>query len=428
MDVLILLGLVALNGVFAMSEIALVTARRARLMKLAADGDGAAAVALKLGEDPTRFLSTVQIGITSIGLLSGIVGESVLAAPLEAWLVSLGVSLATAEIGSTAVVVVGVTYVSIVIGELVPKRLGQLNPEPVARLVARPMQLLALLTRPFVVLLSGSTHALLRMLGVRQNSVASVTEEEIQALLKEGSDSGVIERHEHEIVRNVLRLDERHIGSLMIPRADIVYLDIALSDEENLRRVIESEHSRFPVCDGGIDKVLGVIHAKKVLARAAKGIAQDYAGDLEPAVYLPETLTGMDVLEHFRTNAQHVTFVVDEYGDIEGIVTMHDVLEALTGDSTPHDARESAIVLDGAMSIPEARDRLDLKTVPDLERARYHTLGGMMMSLLGRVPITGDQTQWEGWRFEVVAMKRKRIDKVRAQRVMKEDAVMLQPS
>jgi putative hemolysin len=421
-EILILLGLVALNGVFAMSEIALVTARRARLTKLAADGDRAAAVALKLGEDPTRFLSTVQIGITSIGLLSGIVGEAVLAGPLEAWLVSLGVARTTAEIGATAVVVIGVTYVSIVVGELVPKRLGQINPEPIARLVARPMQLLALLTRPFVVLLSCSTHALLRLLGVRQGSAAGVTEEEIHALLKEGSESGVIERNEHEMVRNVFRLDERQLGSLMIPRSDIVHVDIRLPHEENLRRVIESKHSRFPVCDGGFDKVLGVIHARQVLASIAKGRSPDFGANLDSAIYLPETLTGMDVLEHFRSNDLHLVFVVDEYGDIEGIVTMHDVLEALTGEFTPRDAHDAwalpvadgGWLLDGAMPIPEAQDRLALRHIPQQERSRYHTLAGMMMLLLGRVPLAGEHAQWEGWRFEVVAMNGKRIDKILA--------------
>jgi putative hemolysin len=421
-EILILLGLVALNGVFAMSEIALVTARKARLMKLAADGDRAATVALKLGENPTRFLSTVQIGITSIGLLSGIVGEAVLAAPLEAWLVSRGVPYTTAEVGATAVVVIAVTYVSIVVGELVPKRLGQINPEPIARLVARPMQLLALLTRPFVVLLSCSTHALLHMFGVRQNSSTGVTEEEIHALLKEGSESGVIERHEHEMVRNVFRLDERQLGSLMIPRSDIVYLDIRLPHEDNLRRVIESKHSRFPVCDGGVDKVLGVIHARQVLACIAKGHAPDFSADLEPAIYLPETLTGMDVLDHFRSHDLHMTFVVDEYGDIEGIVTMHDVLEALTGEFMPRDSgdawavpvAEGAWLLDGAMPMPEAQDTLELRRVPQQERARYHTLAGMLMMLLGRVPLAGEHAQWEGWRFEVVAMNGKRIDKILA--------------
>ena len=271
MEILILIGLVVLNGLFAMSEIALVTARKARLMKLASEGDHAAGVALKLGEDPTRFLSTIQIGITSISILNGIVGEAVLAAPLSLWLQQLGMLQATANISATDIVVVVVTYISIVIGELVPKRIGQLSPEAIARLVARPMQALAIITRPFVVLLTMSTHGLLKLMGIKQNGQSSVTEEEIHAMLEEGSEAGVIEQHQHEMVRNVFRLDARPLGSLMAPRSDIVFLDTRLPFEENLQRLIASEHSRFPVCDGGLDKVLGVIHAKQVLASVARG-------------------------------------------------------------------------------------------------------------------------------------------------------------
>jgi putative hemolysin len=422
MEILILIGLIVLNGMFAMSEIALVTARKARLMKLASEGDRAASVALKLGEDPTKFLSTIQIGITSIGLLNGIVGEAVLAGPFSIWLQSLGLPEGMANIGATAVVVVVVTYVSIVVGELVPKRLGQITPEPVARLVARPIQLLALLTRPFVVLLSVSTHTLLRVMGVKQTTSSSVTEEEIHAMLEEGSEAGIIEQHQHEMVRNVFRLDDRQLGSLMIPRSDIVIIDIKLPPEENLRRLIESEHSRFPVCDGSLDKVLGVIHAKQALACVAKGQTPDYSANLSPSIYVPETLTGMELLEQFRANNMHMAFVIDEYGEVEGIVTLQDVLEAVTGEFSPRNAEDAWAVqredgswlLDGAIPIPEMKDRLELKGVPEEDKGRYHTLSGMMMLLLGKVPSTGDYTDWEGWRFEVVDMDEKRIDKVMA--------------
>ncbi|WPP46252.1 hemolysin family protein [Pseudomonas sp. AN-1] len=422
MEILILIGLIVLNGVFAMSEIALVTARKARLMKLAAEGDSAAATALKMGEDPTKFLSTIQIGITSISILNGIVGEAVLAAPLSQWLQSLGAPENTASIGATAVVVIVITYVSIVIGELVPKRLGQISPEPIARLVARPMQALAVITRPFVMLLSVSTHALLRLMGVRQTGQAMVTEEEIHALLEEGSEAGVIEQHQHEMVRNVFRLDDRQLGSLMIPRSDIVCIDIRRSAEENLQILIESEHSRFPVCDGSLDKLLGVIHAKQALACVAKGQTPDFSTNLQPCVYVPETLTGMELLEEFRANDMQMAFVIDEYGEIEGIVTLQNVLEAVTGEFTPRNAEDAWAVqredgswlLDGAIPIPEMKDRLELKNVPEEDKGRYHTISGMIMLLLGRVPATGNHTDWAGWRFEVVDMDGKRIDKVLA--------------
>jgi len=422
MEILILIGLIVLNGMLAMSEIALVTARKARLMKLASEGDRAASVALQLGEDPTRFLSTIQIGITSIGLLNGIVGEAVLADPFSLWLQTLGVPQASANIGATAVVVVVVTYVSIVVGELVPKRLGQITPEPIARLVARPMQVLALVTRPFVVLLTVSTHTLLRLMGVKQNTQSSVTEEEIHAMLEEGSEAGVIEQHQHEMVRNVFRLDDRQLGSLMIPRSEVVFIDIKNPPQENLRCLIESEHSRFPVCDGGLGKLLGVIHAKQALACVAQGKTPDYAANLHPCIYVPETLTGTELLEQFRANNMQMAFVIDEYGEVEGIVTLQDVLEALTGEFTPRNADDAWAVqrddgswlLDGAIPIPEMKDRLELKGVPEEDKGRYHTLSGMMMLLLGKVPATSDHADWEGWRFEVVDMDEKRIDKVMA--------------
>ena len=422
MEIFALVLLIVLNGLFAMSEIALVTARKARLMKLSADGDSSAALALKVSEDPTRFLSTVQIGITSIGVLSGILGEAVLAEPLSLWLQTFGVPAATASIGATAGVVIVITYISIVIGELVPKRIGQINPELIARLVVRPMVTLAFLTRPFVVLLSWSTHTILRLMGVRQLNNSGVTEEEIHAMLEEGSESGVIEQHQHEMVRNVFRLDDRQLGSLMIPRSDLVYIDMQRAPEENIKLMIESEHSRFPVCDGGLDNLLGVIHTKQAFACLARGENPDFSQQVHPCVYVPETLTGMELLEQFRASSMHMAFVIDEYGALEGIVTLQDVLEAVTGEFTPNNAEDSwavqrhdgAWLLDGAIPIPEMKDRLTLKTTPEEDKGRYHTVAGMFMLLLGRVPNTSDRVLWDGWMFEVVDMDRKRIDKVLA--------------
>lgn len=425
MEVLILLGLIVLNGLFAMSEIALVTSRKARLMKMAADGDKSAEVALKLGEDPTKFLSTIQIGITSIGVLSGIVGEAVLAKPLAVWLQTQGVEVGVADVASTAIVVVVLTYVAIVVGELVPKRLGQISPEMVARLAARPMQILAVATRPFVMFLSFSTRGLLRIMGVKESTDNGVTEEEIHALLDEGSVSGAIEQSEHTMLRNVFRLDDRQLGSLMIPRSDVLFLDIRLPQEENLKRVIESEYSRFPVCDGSPDNLLGVIHAKQALAYAAQGKMPDFSSNLQPCVFVPETLTGMELLEQFRSNNMDIAFVIDEYGELEGIVTLHDLMEALTGEFKPRNVEDSWAVqredgswlLDGTIAIHELKDTLELKAVPEEEKGRYHTLSGMVMLLSGRLPALGDVVDWDGWRFEVVDMDHKRIDKILASRV-----------
>lgn len=425
MEILFLITLILLNGAFAMSEIALVTARRARLVRLAEDGDGAAAVAIKLHDDPTRFLSSVQIGITSIGILNGIIGEAVLAAPLAVWFQTLGMDEETSSIISTALVVVVITYVSIVIGELVPKRIGQFNPEGIARLVARPMQVLALFTLPFVRLLSISTNTILRLMGQREQEGQGVTEEEIHAMLEEGSETGVIEQQEHDMVRNVFRLDDRQIASLMVPRSDIVYLDVNLPLEENLKRVAESVHSRFPVCMGGLDDVLGVISAKEILSHTLNGSNTDLAAQLQPGVFVPETLTGMELLDHFRASGTHVVLAIDEYGEVQGLVTLQDVLEAVTGEFQPRNQEDAwalqredgSWLLDGLIPIPELKDKLDLRTVPEENKGRYHTLSGLVMWILGRLPQTGDIITWENWRLEVVDMDGKRIDKVLANRI-----------
>lgn len=417
--------LILLNGLFAMTEMALITARRSRLARLAEDGDKSAAVAIKLGQEPTRFLSTIQIGLTIIGVLNGFIGESSFAPPLSAIFESYGLSADTSNLVATILVVMVITYVTIVIGELVPKRIGQSSPESIACMVARPMQILAAATRPFVRLLSVSTDTLLRIMGKHEQAHPSVTEEEIHALLEEGSESGIIEKQEHEMVRNVFRLDDRQLGSLMVPRADIVFLDTALSIEENMQRVAESEHSRFPVCHDDLQSLLGVVNAKQLLAQTIKGGISSFADNLQPCVFVPETLTGMELLDHFRTSGTQMVFVVDEYGEIQGLVTLQDMLEAVTGEFVPRNSEDSWAVerddgswlLDGLIPVPELKDTLDLKAVPEEEKGVYHTLSGMIMWLLGRMPQTGDITIWENWRLEVVDMDSKRIDKVLASKI-----------
>ena len=433
MEIAILIALILLNGLFAMSEIALVTARKARLQKLIDEGDSGAAAAVKLGEDPTRFLSTIQIGITSIGVLNGIVGEAALAEPLAHWLVSLGVSQSYASFGATALVVITITYFSIVVGELVPKRIGQSYPETFARLVARPIHLLALATKPFVLLLSASTRALLRLMGVKETKGTPVTEEEIHAMLVEGTSAGVIESHEHTMVRNVFRLDDRQIGSLMVPRADIVCLDVDDSFEDNLRHIEESDHARFPVVQGGIENILGVINARQWLARALKDKSQSLREQsLQAPLYVPETITGMELLDNFRLSDVHMAFVIDEFGEVQGIITLQDLIEAITGEFQPRDPETSWAVqredgswlLDGHIPVPELKDRLGLEEVPEEDRGRYHTLSGMIMLLTGALPRVADVVEWEGWKLEIVDMDGRAIDKVLAVRLppQKEEA------
>ena len=438
MEIAIRFALICLNGLFAMSEIALVTARKARLQKLIDEGDSGAEAAVKLGEDPTRFLSTIQIGITSIGVLNGIVGEAALAAPLATWLGGVGVPLPYGSYAATGLVVVLITYFSIVVGELVPKRIGQSYPETFARLVARPINLLAVATKPFVLLLSTSTRTLLRLLGVKETSGSPVTEEEIHAMLVEGTTAGVIESHEHTMVRNVFRLDDRQIGSLLVPRGDVVCLDVQDSFEDNLRRIEDSDHARFPVVRGGMDNILGVINARQWLSRTLRE-RQAGEGDidhslaaqpLQTALYVPETITGMELLDNFRLSDVHMAFVIDEYGEVQGIVTLQDLIEAITGEFQPRDPETSwalqredgSWLLDGHIPVPELKDRLGLESVPEEERGRYHTLSGMVMLLTGRLPKVTDTVRWEDWKLEVVDMDGKTIDKVLATRVPPEEA------
>jgi putative hemolysin len=425
MELLLLVGLILLNGLFAMSEIALVTARKARLAKLAAEGDRSAAVAVELGEHPTRFLSTIQVGITAIGVMNGIIGEALFAEPFGTWLASLGLARDTAGIVATALVVVVITYVTIVVGELVPKRLGQLRPEAIARSVARPMRWLAAASRPFVRLLTFSTDSLLRLFPMTAKKAETVTEEEIHAMLEEGSEAGVIERTEHAMVRNVFRLDDRQLGSLMVPRADIVFLDATEPAEENLRRIRATSRSRFPVCRGGHDEILGIMSMRNLFEQALGGGAIDFARNLEPVVYVPETLTGMELLEQFRASGTNMVLVIDEYGEIQGLITLQDVFEAVIGEFSPVHADEAWAVqredgswlLDGLIPIPELSDRLELAELSDEERAGFQTASGLVMWLLDRVPRTGDVVTWRGWRLEVVDMDGKRIDRILAKRI-----------
>ena len=424
MEIAVLFFLILLNGLFAMSEIALVASRKGRLQSRADTGDKGAACALELAEEPTRFLSTVQIGITSIGLLNGIVGEAVLAKPVAEWMRGLGMEAVAAGYASTALVVVTITYFSIVLGELVPKRIGQMNPEAIARVISRPLKWLSTVTKPFVKLLSGSTHFVISLLGLKEPDDAHMVEEEIHTLLLEGTYSGHIEKTEREMVRNVFRLDDRQLGSLMVPRGDLVYLDATKPWPENQRIIEAHEHSRFPVVRGGLSDIVGVVSARVLLGRTLKGEVPDLVALATPGVFVPEMLTGMELLENFRAQGGHVAFVVDEYGEVQGMVTMTDLIEAITGEFKPRHAEDAWAIqrpdgswlLDGLIPIPEMKDRLHLGALPEEDRGTYQALSGMMLLMMGRLPRTGDHASWDGWRFEIVDMDGRRIDKVLATR------------
>jgi putative hemolysin len=423
MDVALLIFLILLNAVFAMSEMALTASRKARLQVMVEADDVGAQAAMDLHDNPTKFLSTVQIGITSIGILNGIIGEAAFSAPFALWLTAtLGMQDRGAEIAATAMIVVAITFLTIIFGELVPKRIGQIYPETVARRVALPMEWLSTAVRPFVRLLTVCTEASLRLLGMYNVPDRSVTQEEIAASLVEGLDAGVIEAHEHQMVRNVFRLDERQVGSMMIPRAEIVWLDADAGHEDVLRAIADQEHSRYPVCRGGLDDVLGVISAQTLLQRSMQGLPLALVDGLQAAVFVPETLSGMELLDNFRASSAQLVFVVDEYGEVQGMITVRDVLEAITGEFTTAASEDSwslqradgSWLFDGLIPVPELKDRLALKELPEEDRGRYNTLAGMIMLLLGHVPRTSESVEWEGWRFEVIDMDGKRVDKVLA--------------
>lgn len=368
----------------------------------------------------------MQVGITSISVLNGIVGDAAFSQPLAEWLHDeLGASLRAAHLSATALVVLIITVLTIIFGELVPKRIGQLFPETVAAFVAPTMQWLSTATRPLVVLLTITTDATLRLLGVRNDLKREVTEEEIAASLEEGLDAGVIEAQEHQMVRNVFRLDDRQIGSMMIPRAEIRWLDANAPIAEVLDAVVQEGHSRYPVCRGSLDDVIGVITAQRLLKPLAEGRHPVLTEQLDPPVFVPETLSGMELLEHFRSHAAQLVFVVDEYGAVQGVITLRDVLEAITGEFMPEAGDDSWAVrredgswlMDGLIPMPEIKDRLAIKELPEEDRGRYNTLAGMIMLLLGRLPRTADSVEWGDWRFEVVDLDGKRVDKVLASQI-----------
>jgi putative hemolysin len=425
MDILMIVLLTLINGVFAMSELALASSRKARLAAMEEAGDKGAATALKLLENPTQFLSTVQVGITSIGVMNGIFGEAAFSPAVATWLMGLGLTESIAGSTATGLVVTAITFTTIIFGELVPKRIGQLYPEPVARIVARPMAWLARVARPFVGLLSICTHAVLKLLRIDARGNRAVTEEEITASLEEGVDAGLIEAHEHQMVRNVFHLDDRPLTSLMIPRLDIQWFEAGMTRSECLAQVGLEEgaegHSWYPVCRGNLDDVVGVVSVARLVS-----LPLDDESPVEkfalPATFVPETLSGMTLLEQLRDKSGRIVFVVDEYGVVQGLLTPRDLLEAITGELKPFTLEDAwasrqadgAWVLDGLMPVNELKSRLDIKQLNGEERGIFNTLGGFILAELGYLPKVGDIVQGEGWHFEVLSLEGRRIDKVNA--------------
>ncbi len=427
MDVLLIVFLTLLNGVFAMSEMALASSRKARLAALAEAGDRGAQAALRLMDQPTQFLSTVQIGITSIGVLNGIVGEAAFSEGLSVWLVTQGVAERFSDGLATALVVTLITFVTIVLGELVPKRIGQLFPETVARVAAPPMLALATLAKPFVHFLSTSTSAILKLMRVDVHGARTVTEEEISAQLVEGVDAGVIEAHEHQMVQNVFNLDERSLTSIMVPRSDIQWLEASTPVPQALAQVgAEGAHSWYPVCRDGLDDVVGAVSVSQLL-RLPPNSELTVDALAQPVAFVPETLSGLDLLEQFRKPVERATahgrlvLVVDEYGVVQGLMTPRDLLEAITGEllqATVTDEPwamqrdDGSWLIDGLMPVSEFKARLQIRELPDEDRDIYNTVAGLVMAISGDLPRVGDRVECGEWQLEVVDLDGRRIDKL----------------
>jgi putative hemolysin len=421
MELTILIGLILLNGVFSMSEIAVVSSRAARLQRFADEGRHGAGRALALHKAPSTFLSTIQVGITSVGILSGVVGESAFVGPLAERIAHITAVGPYAEGIALAIVVVALTYVTVVVGELVPKRLGLLNPESLALVVAPPMHGLATLSRPLVWLFSTSSDLVLRLLRVRHHAEPSVTDEEIDVLMDQGTEAGVFHESEQEIVANVLRLDEQRIGAIMTPRKDLFFIDLENEEEAIRQQLAETPHHRVIVCRGGIEHVLGVVHVTDLLRPGLTGQPLSIEKILRQPLVVPESVTTTQIMEHFRRARTQFALVVDEYGGLQGIVTLTDVLSAIVGDipeegvAAPSDAvqrGDGSWLVDGEISLDRFRDLVGVDQLPGEEDGDFHTLAGFVLHHLGRIPAAADRFDVAGLSFEVVDMDRNRIDKL----------------
>lgn len=418
-EVLLIVLLALFNGVLAMSEIALVSARKVRLRKRSEAGDRGAKAALELAGSPGRFLSTVQIGITLVGILAGAFGGATLAEELAGWVAQVPRLAPYNEGIAFAIVVVGITYISLIFGELVPKQFALNAPEKIASVLARPLKLLSKVSAPAVFVLDGSTRFILRLLGTRPSEEPPITEEELKHLLKLGTRAGVFEKGEQEIVGRVLRLGERRIGELFTPRPSMVALDVDAPPEENWSKIAASGHFYFPVYEGVPDRVLGLVSVKDLWAKAIKGEKPDLRSLLHEPVYLPEGVSALRGLERLRETGSHLALVLDEYGGVEGLVTLHDLLRAIVGELPSQQAEPLAVrredgswLLDGKLPLSDMSDILGISSAHAGHMEEFQTLGGFVMGSIGHVPKTGDHFEWGGMRFEVIDMDERRVDKV----------------
>lgn len=431
MDLAFLVLLIFLNGIFAMSEIAIISSRDARLRKMAGDGKRGAKSALILKNNPASFLSTIQVGITMVGILSGALGENALAEPLTAFIGTFPALQPYAQPISLAAVVIVLTYFSVVVGELVPKHLGLLDPEKIARLVARPMRMLARIVKPLVWFFSASSSFLLRLLGSYKREQSSITNEEIKILMEQGAEAGVFHESEQVLVSNVLRLDEQPVVAIMTHRQDIHALDITRPDSELREYLASCPYSRIIVCRGGWNDIVGLLRTADMLRAALARAPLDIEQHLRQPLYVPQYVTTSQLLENFRKTQLQCALVVDEYGDMQGLVTLTDVLTAIVGELPSSGLREDQEVIgredgswliDGGASIERVKLNLDIRNdLPGEKSNTYHSLGGFVMHIVGRIPRETDQFEEQGYRFEVIDMDKNRVDKILVSRISPEE-------
>jgi len=416
----VILILLVLNGLFAMSELAVVSSRRTRLEAMAARGSKGAATVLMLAANPGRFLSSVQIGITLVGILAGAYSGATLSEPVSSTLQAYGISASLASPLSIALVVGLITYLSLVIGELVPKQVALANPELVASLMARPMLAIAFISAPLVFVLERSSRLLLTLLRLKQSSESTVTEEEIKAVIAEGTSSGILEPEEKELMAGVMRFGDRSIRAVMIPRPDITGIDLEWEDSRIMEAISASSHSRYPVFSGSIDMVQGVVQAKDLLDQQLKGEPFDLRHRIRDVDMVPDTASALDVLDTLRRSPLQMVMVIDEYGSVEGMVTAADILTAIVGNLGGEASDEASEIvqradgswlIDADLGVDLVAEKIDCEALDDPDRD-YETLAGFVLSVTKAIPSTGDIVDWRGWKFEVVDMDGRRIDKV----------------
>lgn len=418
---LVIVILLLVNGLFVMAEMAMVSCRRSRLQGAAEKGDRTAQILIELIDHPNRYLSTIQLAITVSGIGLGILGEDSIADRMRVWLDTIPSVARYSHIIATLTTVIVLTFVSLVFAELVPKRLGQMFPEPLARAMALPMHWLSRISTPLVTVLGGLTDAILWLVPIRPKIDDQAAEEEVKAILASGAETGIFNPHEQQIVNRVFDLSDRKVRSIMVPRTDIVFLDIADTTQRIRVAVATSSHSHFPVCDGDLDHLVGFVHIKDLVKHGLIADELSLKQLVRKPMFVPESATALKLLDRFKSTGTHLAFVVDEYGVLVGLVTLNDLIENMLGDISAAGAKtdpmvvrrsDGSFLLDGMLSIAELKQIMEIHDLPREELAEFDTLGGFILTYLGRIPAMGDRVEFDRFTFEVMDMDRTRVDRV----------------